>query len=184
MIAASCASLWSRNVEIRSIPAGTEVQTLSGTKLGVTPLLLSGETLKRVSTGGRVEVMLTQAGYADRQLVLDIHGEDHHEVRMTALDGDYFAKHALSEFSKPINSLVRQLLQIQGMVMAKKLDQAMKSLEEFQSKYPNVASSFVLMANVELMRGKRRAARGYLIRAKSLDPSDAVISRMLAGTKD
>jgi hypothetical protein len=174
-----CSLLGSKRVDLRTVPAGAEVSLLDGEKLGVTPLVLKGDLIEKASTNGRLELLVSRGGYQTRQLVLDVHGNDRHDVRLTALDQDYFARKALQEFAQPINAMARQLLRIQGLLLVKKLDEAQKLIEEFQKDYPNVASSFVLLANVELLKGRPQKARGYLLRAQSIDSRDPVISRML-----
>ena len=174
----SCGTL-SKRVELRSEPAGAEVLTTEGEKVGTTPLVLENEILTKLSKNGRLRAVLASPGFQDRELSFEIRGSDQYDVRLTQLDTGYFSKRLLNDFPSQANAMTRELMRIQGLVFAKRLDEAGKLLAAFQSQYPNIAASYVLLASVESQRGKRDQARRYLLRAQSLDPSDPVAARIL-----
>jgi Flp pilus assembly protein TadD len=104
-------------------------------------------------------------------------------VRLTKADQDYFSKKLLTDFSAETNKMARELMQMHGLVLAGKLDEAEKLLSEFQKQFPNIAASYVLSASIENQRGKRDSARRYLMRANQIDPNDPVVLRMLGATQ-
>ena len=174
-----CSSIARRSLEVRSQPAGADVTTLSHDKLGVTPLVLSGDSYDRAVRNGKTALIVSHPGYLDTEIVMDTHGEDVHELRMTKLDEKYFSDHLMNDFSTQANEMAKDLLNIHGMLISKKFEEAENLLMEFQKRYPNVASSYVMRANISIVRGNPAEARGYLLRAQSIDPSDPVVERLL-----
>lgn len=172
-----CAS----GLELRSNPAGAEVFALSGEKLGETPLRIQGEVESKAAQNGRLSVVLRSPGFQNKELALDLSGSGYHEVTMSKLDEEYFSRQMLKDFSKQSNSMIRSLLQIQGLLILRKFDEAQAALVEFEKKNPNVAAAYVMMANIASYHGDAQKARSYLLRAASIDPDDPVVARMLGG---
>ena len=178
----SCAGKKAR-VEVTSEPAGAEVVSFEGEKIGSTPLILEGEQLAKATKTGSLAVLISAPGYVERELVVETHGTASYSIRLTRLDRDYFSKRLLNDFAIETNEMARELMQIQGLVLAAKLADAEKALNEFQKKFPNVAASYVLYASIESQRGKGEQARRYLARAREIDPNDPVVIRMLSSVK-
>ena len=176
----ACSSVGVTKVEIKSNPPAAQVLSLERKVVGVTPLVLTGDILKQNSKEGRVFVILSAPGYVERELFLDVHGDDVHQVTLAKLDENYFIDKILGSLSPEANHMARDLLQIQALLLSKKINEAETGILEFQKRFPNIASSFVLLAGVEMARGNVPKARGYLLRAQSLDPSDPVAARLLA----
>jgi hypothetical protein len=175
-----CGSASKRTVDLRSEPTGSEVRTPEGEVLGMTPLKIEEEQLNKISKKGVFSVEITHPGYVQDRLILDAHGEDVHEIKMQKLDESYFSHKLINDFAKQANSMARELLRIHGALVAHKFTETEQLIIEFQKKFPNVASSYVMRANVELLRGNKKDARAYLVRAQSLDPDDSTIPRMLS----
>jgi len=169
-------------MEIRSEPAGAEVSAISGAKIGVTPLILEGDALDQILKNGRAAFEVRHPGYVPREVVLEQKGVDSHLVRLTPMDATYFSQQILSDYAGQINTISRDLLQIQGQIASGKNQIAQQSLKDFQSKYPNVAASYALQATIALAQGNKTEARTYLLRARALDPEDPIVSRMLTAT--
>lgn len=178
---ASCASIGARQVELKTVPEGAVIRSVAGEELGKSPLQLSGDGLTKAMRDGRLKVIVAAPGYSEREVSFDVRGDDSHEIRLTPLDTEYFEKHVLHDFSPQLNQMTKDMLNIQGLVIAKRLPEAEKAIESFQKAFPNVAASYVMAANVELIKGQRDRALANLLRARSIDPKDAVIARMLAG---
>jgi tetratricopeptide (TPR) repeat protein len=185
LVLAACALLpacggFSRvRLELKSEPSGAEISTLQGEKLGSTPLTLQDQSLEKAVRDGRLMVTLSAPGYATRELLLEFHGQDSHDVKLSRLDEDYLLKKLMTDFSRQSNELARELLQIQGLLVINKLDEAEKQLEGFQKRFPNIAASYVMLGNLEAARGDLAKARAYFVRARSIDPGDPVIARLL-----
>ncbi|OFZ56629.1 MAG: hypothetical protein A2428_05250 [Bdellovibrionales bacterium RIFOXYC1_FULL_54_43] len=174
----SCSSARTR-VELRSDPPNAEILNSGGEVIGATPLVLSGDQLQKITVDGRAFATLNAPGHIATHVIFDIHGEDIHEVKLAKLDSVYFSRSLLRDFQAQANEMSKTLLQIQGLVALKKLDEAEKAIQEFQKTYPNIAASYAFQGSIELMRGNSGKARGYLLRAQSLDPHDPVAARLL-----
>lgn len=82
----SCASLSRSRVEVRTVPAGAEVRTIAGEVLGKTPLVLEADALDKARRNGRLAVRVENPGYVSRELDLEVHGENLHELELSKLD--------------------------------------------------------------------------------------------------
>ncbi|MBS1984304.1 MAG: hypothetical protein JST16_09030 [Bdellovibrionales bacterium] len=182
LMLSACAS---KSVELVSEPAGAEVQTVNGEVLGNTPLVLKDDVLqKTTSSDGLLSVRFVGPGYLPQTLLVEVRGADTYRVQLVKLDETFFRKYILRDFSTEHNALVRDILNIQAMMRAKKYDEAEKALVVFQQRFPTIAVAQVMMANLQLVRGDRVAARRYLLQAQALDPTDPVVSRMLGSTNE
>ena len=166
-------------VTLKSDPAGAQVQNFRGEVIGTTPLVLQGDRLDQAKRNGRLVLTVSHPQHLQRELVLDVHGEDSYEVALTRLDEDYFHHQLLKHYPRQSNELIRDLLQIQGYLVVNKVNEAQSALSDFQKRFPNIAAAYVLSANVALIKGDKASARSYLLRAQSLDPDDPVVARML-----
>ena len=177
-LSAGCAGP-AKRIEIHSEPDGAEILALDGTLIGSTPATFSGDILDRISKDDRVLLLVQAPGYMPRQVIFDVHGEDVHKIILSKFDENYFQQRLLKDFHKNVNEMSRELLRIQGSVMVRKLDEAERALEEFQKTYPNIAASYALLGNIEMLRGRPEKARAYLLRGESMDPDDPAIKRAL-----
>src|SRR6266542_1808217 len=74
-----------RRVEIRSTPPGAEIQTLRGEVIGKTPLVLEEKDLSKHLERDRLLFLLVHPNYIQRQIQLNVHGEDIVEVQLSKL---------------------------------------------------------------------------------------------------
>lgn len=175
----------SKSVELVSEPGGLEVQTIGGETLGTTPVVLREEALeKAMSNDGLLSVRFVGAGYLPQTLLVEVRGNDTYRIQPVKLDELFFRKYILRDFSGEHNVMVRDMLNIQGLIRNRKFDDAEKALVTFQERFPTIAMAYVMMANLSLIRGDRVLARRYLIQAQALDPQDAIVARMLGTTVD
>ncbi|OFZ19058.1 MAG: hypothetical protein A2X94_14165 [Bdellovibrionales bacterium GWB1_55_8] len=170
---------YTQSVELTSEPQGAEVQTAMGEKLGVTPLKIEGEALKKITVNNKINVVIAAPGYQQREVALELHGKDAHAIQLQPYGPSYFAERMMQEFSKEANAMARGLVEIQSLVFARKLNEAEKYLGEYQNRFPNIAASYVLAASIESLRGNQDKAKRYLLRARTIDPTDPVAARML-----
>jgi hypothetical protein len=176
----ACSQKYAR-VQIFSEPLGAEVRTPKGEVLGLTPLTLEGDALKQASPDGKLMTVVVDApGYVASHYTLEIRGKDKQEIKLRKVDEDAFREGVLFQYGSQVNRMVRELMSIQGMILVKKLAEAERALDEFHAKYPNIAASYVLSANVSIVRGELETAHGYLLKARSIDPSDMVVQQMLS----
>jgi tetratricopeptide (TPR) repeat protein len=180
VLIASCAGLGERRITLRTVPDGAEVITAGGKVLGKTPLLLEGDKLVEAIVDGRLDVTLRAPRYVERQIAFDISGDDVHDVRLRPLDEAYFAQRLMEDFGRQANELVRHLMLAQGLAFAGRLQDAERELNEIEKRFPNLAPIYVLRADIERLRGNMSKARAYLLRAKSVDPNDPVVARLLS----
>lgn len=179
-LASRCAGLGERRITVRTVPDGAEVITAGGKSLGKTPLLLEGDKLVEAIVDGRLDVTLRAPRYVERQIAFDISGDDVHDVRLRPLDESYFSQRVMEDFGRQANDLVRHLMLAQGLAFAGRLQDAEKELNDIEKKFPNLAPIYVLRADIERLRGNMGKARSYLLRAKSVDPTDPVAARLLS----
>ena len=179
----SCATLETKQIVIKSTPSGAVVTSTDGKELGKTPLLLSQEDANDLTEAGRMFLSVRAPGYVDREVIFDVHAESSLNVKLTALDEKSFSQRLISDYSEKTNAMARQLLKIHGLVITRNFDQAERSLASFQAVYPNIASSYVMSADVYLAKGDFDKAKNYLLRARTLDQEDPVILMMLEKVK-
>ena len=179
-IITGCAS---RSVELVSEPNGLEIQTLGGETLGTTPVILRDEALEKASSSdGLLAVRFVGPGYLPQTLIVEVRGADSYRMQPIKLDESFFRRYVLRDFSGEHNAMMRDMLNIQGLIRTKKFTQAEQALVTFQERFPTVAVSQVMLANLALIKGDKKQARRYLLQAQALDPKDPVILRMLGGT--
>jgi len=169
----------SNQIEVQSTPSGADVLSPEGEKLGQTPLVLSGDTLVKAVRNGRLNLVVTMPKFNTRELWAEPHGDDKYELKLIPLDAGYFTQRFLHEFSPQVNEMARQLLSIQGNLLARKLKDAELGLATLQNQYPNLAATFVLEADLHLIEGDKNKAKASLQRAISIDPKDAAAVRLL-----
>jgi len=182
LLVTACAG---HRVELRSEARDVEFRTLKGEVLGGSPLILEGEKLAKVrQADGRVAVRVSAPGQLSRELILDVHGEDVHELKLSAEDQAAFRNDVLPQNKVAVNGLVRELFEIQGLILARKTDAAQKALTAFIEHYPTIAAGYVFQANLFLLAGRRQEARLQLMRARAIDSGDSTIQRMLASVEE
>lgn len=168
-----------RKLEIKSDPMGADIANRAGEKIGKTPFVLEGDAIAKVEQDGLAFLNLQMPGYEDKSVILEPKTETSMTVKLAKQESEYFKNKTLRDFSPEANRMVRDLLRIQGLVLMKNVEEAQRSLEDFQKQYPYIAATFVMLANVSLMKRDVPSARNYLLRAKTIDPLDPVILRML-----
>lgn len=176
----ACAS---RSVELVSEPSGLEIQTLGGETLGTTPVILKNEALEKASSSdGLLAVRFVGPGYLPQTLIVEVRGADSYRMQPIKLDDSFFRRYVLRDFSGEHNAMVRDMLNIQGLIRVKKYAEAEQALVAFQERFPTIALSHVMLANLALVKKDKALARRYLLQAQALDSTDPVILRMLGGT--
>ncbi|MBY0369934.1 hypothetical protein K2X33_04555 [bacterium] len=182
MTAVGCSSLLSSEVELTSDPVGAHVRTFLGKDLGATPLTLSGDALGEVVQSGKLQVIVSHPGFQERELILDVHAKDAHQVKLKAHDSAFFEQ-LMQTYPTQANELIRDILKIQGLLIVKQFDAADAAIQEFQKKYPTVAATYVMQGEIQKSKGNMEMARSFFLRARSLDPKDPVVQRNLELTK-
>jgi hypothetical protein len=146
--------------------------------LGVAPLTLQGEALETVLEDGLYRISVRKEGHVSQVYHLEAGSVDRLTLKLTPATREEFSREVLPAHSKVVNEMLREILRIQGLLVVKRVPEAQTSIQAFQKAYPLVASGYVLEANLALMRGDRRSARGAVERALQLDPDDAVAVRL------
>jgi tetratricopeptide (TPR) repeat protein len=170
------------NVMVQSEPSGATV-LLRDKVIGVTPLDLKANDYKDEFAKQFLELKVQLKGHQPKDILVATQGYQNISLKLEVYDPNYYQKTILSDFQDQSNFLVREILQIQGLIVAGKNQDAEDRLKLFLQKYPNLSAPYVLQANLELGRKQRDNAIHNLERAISLDPSDAVVVRMLENLK-
>ncbi len=182
VLACAVSGCASRSVEVASDPPGAEVQTMGGETLGTTPVILRNEALeKAMSSDGLMAIRLVGPGYLPQALMVEVRGADAYRLQMTKLDDNFFKRYVLRDYTAEHNFMVREMLNIQGLIRTKKFPEAEKQLLGFQERFPTIAMTHVMLSNLALLRGDRVLAKRYLLQAQTLDPEDPIILRTLGG---
>jgi hypothetical protein len=168
------------SVEIKSEPAGAVVVSRGGENVGETPLLLETAAMEKIIDQEMYYFEVRKPGYEPRTVILDkAYVADVIELKLAPQNEGHFRTRTTTEYSKELNALARELLGIQGLLIAKKDQEAETALVKFQEQYPLVAAGYVMRANLALLRGKKNEAIPALRRAVELDLLDPVPLRML-----
>ncbi len=178
LILSGC-SAWSPRVEVKSTPSAADVLTADGEKIGTTPMTLSGDSLAKATRGSRLAIVVSAARHVPREISADVHGDDQYNIKLSPLDERYFNELTLKDYAGQLQEMARQLLSAQGLLLAKKLDEADAAVTTLRTHFPNLAAAYVLTANLDLLRGDSEKAKAHLRRARTLDKSDAVAARLL-----
>jgi tetratricopeptide (TPR) repeat protein len=182
LIFAAC-STGGKRLTIESEPGGAAIRTAEGELLGETPKTFEGAELEKIQKQDSAIFILKKDGYVPREVQVRIEGDDKYATKLNRLDDEFFKQVWVNEFPKETNSLARELLSIHGLILTGKLDEATRRIEEFQKSYPNLAASWVLRSNIATLQNQKEEARNFLLRAKSLDPADPVVGRLLIEEK-
>ena len=181
LLTAACSA---NRVELRSDAKDVAFRAVGGESLGGSPLVLEGDGLAKArQQDGRLAVQVSAPGYLTREVILDVHGQDVHEIKLTEETPTSFLSDVLPLNKAPVNQIVRELFVIQDLLVARRTDDAQKAVSAFIEKYPAIAAGYVFQANLHLMAGKVNEARLQLLRAKALDGGDSTIQRMLASVE-
>ncbi|MGE3975481.1 MAG: tetratricopeptide repeat protein [Bdellovibrionales bacterium] len=176
LLAMACSSA---GIKISSEPEGADVVNSTNEVIGQTPLSVNSDQLTKIQDGSKLVFQLRKSGYQNKSVLLDKVGADEHKFKLDQLSAENFKSNNLFLYSKPSNKMVREALQIQGLLISKKVDEAAQRINEFQKQYPNIAASYVLLANISAIRNQNAQALQYLMRAQTIDPEDEVVSRMI-----
>ena len=174
----SAACSTTRSIRIESEPSGANV-LIADKEIGTTPFELTEDKFQEEFRESFLRVKINKNEFEEQILIVPTVGIQNFKVDLRPLDQKYFESVLLKHFQRPQNELVRELLQIQGLLFSKKNAEAEKRLQDFNKSFPNIAASYVLQANLAMINGNEDQARRFLQRALSLDPQDAVVKRML-----
>lgn len=179
LIVSGCAT---KSVQIESQPSGATVM-INDKEVGKTPLTLTPETAGVGQDDHFVKMNLSLPGHESVKTIVNFKDQRKIEMALPPFEEKYFEKRVAPEFQNQVNQLVRDILTIQGLVLSTQDSLAKKRLEEFVVKYPNIAAGYVLQANLEIKNGQKDLALRYLERARSIDPEDNVVKRMIESLK-
>ncbi len=169
-----------KRLTVESEPGGATIRTLTGESMGETPKTFEGAELEKIQRNNSAVFVIKKDGYLPREVHMRLDGEDKYSTKLNRLDDEFFRQIWVNEFPQATNLLARELLSIHGLILSRKLGEAEKRIEDFQKSYPNIASAWVLRSNIATLQNKSKEAQEYLLRAKSLDPADPVIGRLLS----
>ena len=173
----ACAS---SRVEVSSDPAGAEILSLQGEKLGITPALLSSDQLAKLGDDeGVIRFKLRAEGHAPRWIIADAAGTRGVSVSLPKNDADLFAGEILQDYQPELNQMLRRAFELQRLLAEKKIPQLESKLEKFRKDYPTLAFSHVLAGHLASLQGRKDEARKNLERARALDPRDSSLDGSL-----
>lgn len=170
-------------IRVSSTPEGAEIVSKDQV-LGKTPITLKKSELEKVLEGNTVPVQIRLQGYEEKSMILKLEGDSSYQFSLQAIDEKSFQNQTFFHHSLRLNQLIRSLLICQGLVFAQKFDEAEKAVKEIQSKYPTVASAYVLEANIYILKEKNDLALTALKKAIDIDPEDPAARRLYERVKN
>lgn len=180
-LAMSCTSKPTK-VRIESSPTAAEVY-LNNKLISKTPVELDSEKYKTEFAKPYLDIKLSQNGYEGQSVLISTKSVQTFKINLKPFDKLYFESKLLSNFQTEANELVREILQIQGLIVAQQIDQAEEKNTSFLKRYPNIAAGYVLQSSIEMAKDDKAKAVRNLQRALSLDPQDPVVLRALSNLK-
>lgn len=167
----------SPQLTIQSNPPGAAV-TVKDKTLGQTPLMIASEDFLKYQEGELIYFSIKKDGYADKEFFLQPTNIVNYTFELTKMSAENFNAIPI-QYASLIHEITRELLIIQGLIFANKIDEAKNKLESFNKQYPNVAAAATLSASIEILKGNYDEAYTYLITAQKLDPKDLQVQKML-----
>jgi len=152
--------------------------------IGPTPLLLNAQKIKQITNGKFINFKIIKKGFLPKEVSLFSRNIKKVKIKMTPVDDKNFEEWVLGRFLKKTNNMSRKLLEIQALLISGRFKIAKKQLELFQEKYPNVSSSYTMMANILINEKNINLAESFLLRAIELDKKDSTARRLLKNIKD
>jgi hypothetical protein len=181
VLLAGCSSM--EFVSIDSDPNGATVFLGKGKELGVTPLKISSQEINEASPDGSLDLVIKKERHETREIHITPDGVERYNVRLTPYDNNYFQRVVKSSYRTEMNSLLRRILSIQGLLLANEVAATSRELDEFEKEFPSLGVTFVLRAGLAQLQGDLIKARQMLEMAQKLDPDDPVASRGLSSLK-
>ena len=165
-----------RQVQLTSNPSGASVVTSNNVELEQTPLELSGEKLSQaLGSSSYLVLTLRKDGFQDSSLGLEVNGSENVLMNLTPRDKKMFQSRMLGDFQTESHQMISDFLKAQGALWGRKTDLAEKLISKLTAEYPQMASSYVLEADLKLAQGKSDDAAKALAMAKKLAPDDSRI---------
>jgi len=162
--------------QIQSEPEGARVYATDGKELGVTPLDPAKLNLPDEAYS---QLIFRKDGYLDAHLVIERRALDNVRFKLLPLGADGFQKNFVQPHAVPISQLVQEYLIAQGHLGARRFEAAERSLRALETKYPQLAATSVLWADLYMAQGKRPQAIDSLKQALRLNPTEPLIKSAL-----
>lgn len=179
---AGCSIFSSQNkrgtITITSVPPKADI-FLGGNNIGQTPMEIPQSQYESSVQDGFVVVTIKRVSYYPQQVYAPVDGIKNINVDLSKIVDSDLEVLVQSGWLSKANEMTRRLLQIHGLMVAKKLNTAKAELIQFQKDNPNIAASYTLLANIYLVEGNLAEAQGLLNRAINLNSKDATALKLL-----
>lgn len=175
----ACSSL-KKEVRIESNPTGADIINKQKQLIGQTPYVIGEADLSKIKDGDKIYITVTKPGYEARTIITELREIDTHSVNLVAQSVESFKKDVLFQHNDRSNELVRDILVIQGLLMAGQYQECEKKISSFEERYPNIAAVYVLRANIEMIKKNKVAAMQYLKKAEKIDPDDPFLKSVIS----
>ncbi len=179
IIGTSCSS---KVIRVESKPTSAQV-FLNDKPIGKTPMDLKSTDFKQEFNKPYVDIKVVNAGFEPKTMLVATNSIQKINVELKPYDKKYFETKLMSDFQDSSNELIREVLQIQGLIVAQKMDEAEEKNKNFMKRYPNVAAAFVLQSSIEVAKNNIDQAMKNLKRAAQIDPADPVVVRAMESLK-
>jgi tetratricopeptide (TPR) repeat protein len=169
----------SKQITITSNPTEAEIFSSSGIKIGETPKILTAADLKLLVNEDHLNFVIRKLGFIERQVIYSSQDLTEIKLSLSPMTNETFNLNVIQAYSKDLNLLTRDLLQIHGLIFLNKYQEALDKITIFQKKYSGVAASHTLMGSIFKSKGRSKEAREQFLRALSIDKNDETASRAL-----
>ncbi len=174
-----CAVTLFENVEIElsSEPAQAEVFLIRknnpNLSLGKTPFQLP-EGLAEKSGESHLQLLFVKEGFVSQRVFLDVFSQGKSGLISVKLEpmADWSKSFSDTEASFYLNEVASSVAKIQADVASKKLEEALKSAEALNNKYPNLSTGWVLKGNILFLQNRKSEALKAYRKSIGIDPTD------------
>lgn len=158
--------------KISSLPQGAEVLSTRGEVIGKTPLTLTPDQASKITQLGLLNFKIVASGHVPQVVFVDANTTQEVSIKLVPSGADSFKAEFAKDFSADLNRMLRQSYAVQKLISERKNVEATAAVEKFKAEYPQLAYGYMVSAHLNMIAGKKEAARNDLIRAKALDPQD------------
>jgi len=168
-----------RPLRVESIPSDCEVFSSTGKLLGKTPLDIPSESIAAFRDNSHLSLLLRKPEYVDTNLVIELKSVGSYKVKLNRMDDAHYAQWVMGAYSSKTNRMVREIMEIQGLLFARKNDQAKVRIEKFISQNGAIAAPHTIRASLALSEGKIEEAKVYVKKALNLDSNDMTARQLM-----
>lgn len=177
------------NIELNSEPSEAEVfvirQNSPNISLGKTPLKLP-EDLSEKTGESNLQLLIVKNGFVSQRVFLDVFNQGKSgniSVKLEAL-ADWTKSYDDKEASFYLNEVASSVAKIQADVANKKFEEALRSAEALNNKFPNLSTGWVLKGNILYLQNRKGDALKAYRKSMGIDPTNQDTKNIIQRIED